>query len=205
MKRFMSALVLIIVLCVPAFALSDAEFLEMKKDPEFSEANRKLNSAYNQAKKSMTKAKFERLKTRSKTQDKSTNIRQALEFCHQVLHRRAVIFLISDFLDDNYLETLRSVHRKHDVISVLVNDKREFDVVDEGLLTLEDAESGEVCEIDTSSASFRKFAKEQVTARIDRLRASFQASGCDLIEIDATESVIDPLLAFFKQRQKRFR
>lgn len=62
MKRFMSALVLIIVLCVPAFALSDAEFLEMKKDPEFSEANRKLNSAYNQAKKSMTKAKFERLK-----------------------------------------------------------------------------------------------------------------------------------------------
>lgn len=62
MKRFMSALVLITVLCVPAFALSDAEFLEMKKDPEFAEADRQLNTAYNNAKKSMTKAHFEHLK-----------------------------------------------------------------------------------------------------------------------------------------------
>jgi hypothetical protein len=58
----MSALVLITVLCVPAFALSDDEFLEMKEDPEFAEADRKLNTAYNNAKKSMTKAQFEHLK-----------------------------------------------------------------------------------------------------------------------------------------------
>lgn len=62
MKRFMSALVLITVLCVPAFALSDAEFLEMKEDPKFAEADSQLNTAYNNAKKSMTKAHFAHLK-----------------------------------------------------------------------------------------------------------------------------------------------
>ena len=62
MKRFMSALVLITVLCVPAFALSDAEYLKMKKDPKFAEADRALTRAYNQAKESMTKAHFEHLK-----------------------------------------------------------------------------------------------------------------------------------------------
>ena len=149
--------------------------------------------------------KFERLKARSRHQDRRTNIAQALEFCHQVLHRRAVIFLISDFLDDGYLKVAQSVHRRHDLISVLVNDAREFDMVDEGLLTIEDAETGELCEIDTSSAAFRKMASDQAHARVDRIRNAFHASGCDLIEIDATQSVIDPLLEFFRQRQKRLR
>ena len=149
--------------------------------------------------------KFERLKKQSRGQNRQTNIRQALEFCHKVLHRRSVIFLISDFLDDNYLDVIRTVHRKHDLISVVVNDAREFDIADEGLLTIRDAETGELCEIDTSDAAFRKQASDQARARIDRLRSSFEAAGCDLIEVDATESIIDPLLAFFKQRQKRYR
>ena len=149
--------------------------------------------------------KFERFKARSKHQTRQTNIAQALEFCHQVLHRRAVIFLISDFLDEGYINVARSVHRKHDLISVLVNDAREFELVDEGLLTLEDAETGEVCEVDTSSMEFRAMASRMARQRTERIRNEFQASGCDLIEIDATQSVIDPLLAFFKQRQKRYR
>ncbi len=149
--------------------------------------------------------KFNRLKEKSKHQDRQTNIAQALEFCHQVLNRRAVIFLISDFLDDGYLNVARTVHRKHDLISVLVNDAREFELQDVGLVTLEDAETGELSEVDASSAAFRKLAKDQALARVDRIRNAFMASGCDLIEIDATQSVIDPLLAFFKQRQKRFR
>ena len=97
------------------------------------------------------------------------------------------------------------MNRRHDLISVLVNDAREFELVNEGLITLEDAETGELCEIDTSSAEFRKLASEQAKARVNRNRTSFNAAGCDLIEIDATQSVIDPLLAFFKKRQKRYR
>ena len=151
------------------------------------------------------RSKFERLKWRSRHQTRHTNIAQALEFAQQVLHRRAVIFLISDFLDEGYLDIVRSMKRKHDVISVLVNDAREFGVVDEGLLTLEDAETGEVCEVDTGSAAFRERASAQARARVDRLRDVFHASRCDLIEIDATASVVDPLLAFFRQRQRRYR
>lgn len=148
---------------------------------------------------------FQRLKIRSKHQDRQTNIADALEFCHKVLHRRSVIFLISDFLDENYLEVIKTVNRKHDLISVLVNDNRELEPVDAGLITLEDAETGELREIDTASPKFREFAANAAKERIENLRHQFRGAGCDLIEIDTTASVIDPLLAFFKQRQKKYR
>ncbi len=149
--------------------------------------------------------KFARLKAQTRGGARRTNIAHALEFARQILHRRAVIFLISDFLDEDYLDIVRNMHRKHDIISVLVNDKREFEVVDEGLLTLEDAETGEVREVDTGSKAFREAAQAAALSRVGRLRTSFAASGCDLIEIDATESVIDPLLSFFRQRRRRYR
>ena len=154
---------------------------------------------------SALRKKFNRLREVTKGSDRRTCIRKALEFCHQVLHRRAVIFVVSDFLDEGYLDALHSLQRKHDVISVLVNDGREFDCVDVGLLTVEDAETGEVREIDTGSRQFREAASEFARKRVENLKQTFMGSGCDLIEVDARGSVIDPLLAFFKQRQKRLR
>ncbi len=151
------------------------------------------------------KAKFSRLKAETRGKDRQTSIQKALEFCHQVLHRRAVIFLISDFLDDGYLDALKSLQRKHDVISVVVNDGREYAPVDVGLLTIEDAETGEIREVDTGTKAFRLAAANQAKQRVEQLKASFMSSGCDLIEVDARGSLIDPLLAFFKQRQKRLR
>lgn len=151
------------------------------------------------------RARFEAFKRRSRRQPRRTNIAQALEFARQILRRRAVIFLISDFLDDGYVEIVRSLQRKHDLISVLVSDAREFEVPDEGLLTLEDAETGEICEVDTGSKRFREQAKEQARGRVENLRSQFRAARCDLIELDATQPVVDPLLAFFRQRQRRYR
>ena len=149
--------------------------------------------------------RFKKFKERSRHQNRQTNIAQALEFCHQVLHRRSVIFLISDFLDEGYIDAARAVHRKHDLISVIVNDAREFSIPDAGLIVVEDAESGEIAEIDTSNPKFRAEARLAARRRVDNLKSQFSASGCDLIEVDATQSVIDPLLAFFKQRQKKYR
>lgn len=149
--------------------------------------------------------RFERLKARTRQGSRCTNIAHALEFARQILHRRAVVFLISDFIDEDYLDIVRNMHRKHDIISVLVNDKREFEIVDEGLLTLEDAETGEIREVDTGSRAFREAASAAARDRVERLKSSFMASGCDLIEIDATSSVVDPLLSFFRQRQRRYR
>ena len=73
---------------------------------------------------------------------RSTSIAAALEFCRQVLPRRAVLFLISDFLDDGYLQVLRHANRKHDVVAALITDPREAEMPPAGLVTLEDAESG---------------------------------------------------------------
>lgn len=134
-----------------------------------------------------------------------TNIRGAMEFCRRVLPRRAVLFLISDFIDEGYLPALRSASRRHDVVSVLMTDERELLPGDCGLLTLKDAETGEQRLIDTSSAAFQEAAAEAGRARIKSLESSLRSAGIDLVRIDATRSVVEPLLAFFRMRERRQR
>ena len=87
-----------------------------------------------------------------------TNLAGAMGFCRRILPRRAVVFLISDFLDEGYLPALRSVNRRHDVVAVLVGDERESSFPHTGLLTLEDAETGATQTYDTSSAAFQRGA-----------------------------------------------
>ncbi len=137
--------------------------------------------------------------------DRATNISHALDFCRRVLPRKVVLFLISDFIDDDYIDMLRHSNRRHDVICALVNDERELSMPPAGLITLEDAETGELRCIDTRSASFRKEVADHSQARIDALQSSLRASRVDLLQIDAAKPVIEPLLAFFRMRQRRQR
>lgn len=136
---------------------------------------------------------------------RATHIGGAMEFCRRVLPRRAVLFLISDFLDEGYLPALRSANRRHDVVSVLVTDDRELELLDSGLLMLEDAESGHKRLVDTGSAAFRAQLKEQAAARIKGLESELRSSGIDLVRVDATQPVVDPLLRFFRMRERRRR
>lgn len=136
---------------------------------------------------------------------RSTQIAAALELSRRVLARRAVVFLVSDFLDSGYQKVLRHVHGKHDVICVLVTDQRELALPDAGLVMLEDAETGRTAVIDSGSAHYRQMAKAQAAERIERLRADLVSSGIDLIHVDATKPVVDPLVEFFRMRQKRIR
>ena len=150
--------------------------------------------------------KFRELIRRKKSGgDRATNIAHALEFCRQVLPRKVVLFLISDFLDDNYIDMLRHSNRRHDVICALVNDQRELTMPPAGLITLEDAETGATRTIDTRSANFRRSVAAQSTKRIDALQSSLRASRVDLLQIDAAKPVIDPLLSFFRMRERRLR
>lgn len=136
---------------------------------------------------------------------RATNIGGAMEFCRRVLPRRAVLFFISDFLDAGYLPALRGANRRHDVVSVLVTDEREQALTDTGLLAIEDAETGEQRLIDTSSAAFQKAQQDAAARRIKLLEAEMRSSGIDLVRIDATRPVIDPLLQFFRMRARRKR
>lgn len=136
---------------------------------------------------------------------RATNIGGAMEFCRRVLPRRAVLFLISDFLDEGYLPALRSANRRHDVVSVLVSDARELALPSAGLITLEDAETGQQRLYDTASAAFRQKVADGAAARIKSLETELRSSGIDLVQVDATGSVVDPLLRFFRMRERRRR
>jgi hypothetical protein len=96
---------------------------------------------------------------------RSTSIGAALEFCRKVLPRRAVVFLVSDFLDDGYLDVLRHANRKHDVVAALVTDPRERAFVPAGLVTLEDAETGATRLVDTRSDAYRARVAEDAAYR----------------------------------------
>ena len=134
---------------------------------------------------------------------RSTNIAHALEFCQRVLHRRAVIFLISDFIDDDYLPLLSASNRKNDVVCVVVTDERELDMPPAGLVRLEDAETGEQSVVDTRSSSFRDAIRERAATRLASLTSSLRGRGIDVIRVDATGSVIEPLVGFFQMRRRR--
>ncbi|MEM9492043.1 MAG: DUF58 domain-containing protein, partial [Myxococcota bacterium] len=123
----------------------------------------------------------------------------------RVLPRRAVLFLISDFLDEGYLDVLRSAGRRHDIVAVLVTDEREMELSGAGLIALEDAETGQTRLVDTRSQSFRERVATMAGERVAALQTDLRASRIDMIRIDATRSVIDPLLQFFRMRERRLR
>ncbi|MEZ4361407.1 MAG: DUF58 domain-containing protein [Kofleriaceae bacterium] len=136
---------------------------------------------------------------------RATSIAAALELCRKVLPRRTVLFLISDFFDQDYVEALRGANRKHDVVASLVTDPRELEMPPAGLVQLEDAETGRTRLVDTKSSQFREELAELGDRRRRALREELRASGIDLIEFDAAGSMVDPLLRFFRQRERRIR
>ena len=150
--------------------------------------------------------RFRKLKDRTREAPRrATSIAHALEFCRRVLPRRAVLFLISDFLDEGYLRVLQSANRRHDLVSVLITDEREMGFDEAGLIALEDAETGQRRLVDTQSQAFRDEMARQGRERVETLQSELRGSGVDLIRVDATRPVIEPLLAFFRMREKRLR
>ncbi|MBF0224077.1 MAG: DUF58 domain-containing protein [Desulfobacterales bacterium] len=144
-------------------------------------------------------------------QGKKTNIPAAMDFVNQVLKRKSVAFLISDFcipsdLDKN-LEKLRMkfqiTSKRHDLIAMAVNDPREEYLPDIGILTIEDIETSEQIEIDTSDKQVRKAFSEFVFKRKKELKKSIFLSGVDYLELMTDKPYLPALLGFFKSRERR--
>ncbi len=144
-------------------------------------------------------------KTTAPDARRSTSIAAALEFCRQVLPRRSVLFLISDFLDDGYLKVLQHANRKHDIVAALITDPREAAMPPTGLVTLVDAESGATRLVDTRSTTFRDELARTALLRETTLRDQLRSTGMDLVVFDASGSMVDPLLRFFRERERRLR
>ena len=140
-----------------------------------------------------------------------TDTVKALDVANRLLHRRAVVFLISDFeapsgtpaarLD--LRRAMRRTNRRHDLIAVHVEDPREKELPDVGIVALEDAESGEVIELDTSSAMIRKYFKELSLERGRRLVSDFRSEGIDTLQLQTDAPYMPALQRFFKTRERR--
>lgn len=136
---------------------------------------------------------------------KGTDIAGALTYLSRIAVKRAIVFVISDFRAPGFEKAIRLAHRKHDVIAIHVRDPREETLPPIGLLTLEDAETGERRVVDASSAKVRASWASAERDRRERLSRFFRNAGIDSIDIDTTRPYDRPLLAFFRAREKRLR
>ena len=132
-----------------------------------------------------------------------TNIASALEHISNVQRRRAVVFLISDFLDAGFEDLLAVAARRHDVVAITIIDPRETELPRAGLVELEDAETGERRLIDTSSARVRRAYAEMQKTRLEARRKLLRRAGVDEIPLRADVPALGALLEFFRMREGR--
>ena len=138
-----------------------------------------------------------------KPASRKTSINTALEYLGKVLKKRAVIFLISDFMDTDYENELRILSRKHDVICCPVSDPREMELIDAGLIEVQDPETGDLILLDTSSAYIRNEFKRSAENEQKRLMDMFRKLKVDTIFLSTARPFIDDVRKLFRQRQIR--
>jgi uncharacterized protein (DUF58 family) len=134
-----------------------------------------------------------------------TSLREGLDYLNRVLRRRAIVFLLSDFLDEDYERSLKRAGRRHDLVAVRITDPREEELPAVGLLELEDAETGSCVLVDTSSRAVRAAHAEAARQRREAVRQLTRAAGIDLIEVSTDGSHLDALIRFFKLRERRLK
>ena len=146
-------------------------------------------------------------------QHRGTDIIQALDFANRVTRRRAVTFLISDFqTSGDQTRALASLQRairltqtRHDLVAMHIQDRREEELPDVGLLAIEDAETGEMLELSTSNPKVRARFAELSRRNVEALRRVLNAEAVDSLELETGESYVPPLMQFFKTRERRRR
>jgi uncharacterized protein (DUF58 family) len=132
-----------------------------------------------------------------------TDLAAALDYLGQVSHRRAVAFLISDFWAPDFADRLRVAARRHDLTAVPVLDRREAELPPVGIVVLEDAETGEVLQLDTfDRKGVAAFAELGRRARAERSEL-FRSCGVGEIELWADESYVDAIVRYFRVRERR--
>jgi uncharacterized protein (DUF58 family) len=142
---------------------------------------------------------------------RGTDISKALDFANQVIHRKSVFFLVSDFClgapFEERLHKLRNklqvTNRRHDVIAVSVTDPREESLPDVGRICIEDAESGKVVELDTRSAKVREAFEKQSRQRRELTAVRIRSLGVDLMEFTNGVTWMPALMSFFRSRRQR--
>lgn len=131
---------------------------------------------------------------------KQTNIAEALKFLSNVMKKKAIVFVLSDFIADDYKQTLKIVAGKHDVTGIRVYDKREENIPNLGVVQMQDEETDELMLVNTSSKKVRTNYGKFYNEKVDYYKDSFTKSGAGVIDCRVDESYVKKLLGYFKQR-----
>lgn len=132
-----------------------------------------------------------------------TDITAALRHISNVCKRRAIVFVISDFLDSGYERELAALARRHDLVAVSIDDPAELELPSSGLMFLEDAEDARRMLVDTSDSRLRRAYKEAGLSRIAARSAVFRRAGVDEIRLSTAVPALGGLLEFFRVREAR--
>lgn len=136
-------------------------------------------------------------------QNKTTNIGNAIEYIYQLIKKKSIIFVISDFIDDQFDDKLKLLAKKHDVVALRIVDPTEIELPDVGIIRMEDPETGHKFTVNTSNKRLRKKINNQLQDYEEKIEARFKKMMIDLITIKTTDSYATELRKFFKKRIKR--
>ena len=134
-----------------------------------------------------------------------TNMESALLYLNKVQKRRAVVFLISDFQNEASRNALAMANGRHDIVAITVSDPREESLPQVGFISLQDAESGEVVEVDTRHPTVRQMFASQAAERRENLTSGLRRAGVDQLQVSTTEPYSTSLRRFFESRERLLR
>lgn len=132
-----------------------------------------------------------------------TDISMALDYIAKVTRKRATIFLVSDFIESDFKKSLGLLNKRHDVIAVPVRDRVEISMPSVGLIELQDAETGEIILVDTSSRKFHNQYGQESSRRFSDLKNLLRSTNVDCIPVTTDKPYIRDLVQFFHTRHKR--
>jgi uncharacterized protein (DUF58 family) len=135
-----------------------------------------------------------------KPEEQGTNISEALRYLNNVVKKRSIAFLISDFMDQDYEDSLKLANKKHDMVALRIYDKRETEMPNVGMAQFSDPETGEVRWVNTSSRKIREGYREAALNRELRADNALRRAGIDMAAIATNESYIKPLRNLFSKR-----
>jgi uncharacterized protein (DUF58 family) len=130
-----------------------------------------------------------------------TKLSAGFSYLQGVLKKRATVFVFSDFMDQGFEQSLRLLGRKHDVVACVVNDAAEYSLPAMGVIEVQDAETGEIVTVDTSSQGFRTQYEEAVGKRKDQRDKMLRLAQVERVDVKSSEDYVNPLVAFFKKRK----
>ena len=129
-----------------------------------------------------------------------TDLSAALRFLSNVIKKKAIVFVLSDFMTEAYEHTLRITGNKHDLTGIRIYDPREAELPNVGLVPMQDAETGQIRMINTQSARLRSQYAARYLERVDYFRDTFNRAGCGILDCRVNESYVKKLLGYFKRR-----